>query len=317
MLVRNHAQVVLLLAGKYGVGRTTTTINLASAMAESGKSVLVLDENSEPGNIADQLGFHGRHDLLDIVQQNCHPRDALQGKHGYSVLPTARAVKSLVKHNRQERRRLEGTLSEISGSVDVVLVDVAMPALMESADFRLGYQQTLARPLLKGRGRGAAGVAGLSSGFASGMTLLVVMDATVSGITESYAMIKRLALESACLQFEIVVNRVADEKASRVVFDNVARVAWRKLFVRLEYAGFIPRDDRFKRAARQGCTVSEAFPAASPAKSYRHIAHGLLQLPVCPDYPGWGMNNAVPSQAGNILLPVHPYSKKVSHAVNL
>lgn len=317
LLVRNHTQVVLLLTGKAGVGRTSTTINLASALSKLGKAVLVLDENHSSNNIADQLGLHGRYDLLDIAQQKCKPEQALLSKHGFSVLPAARAINSLAQMNRQEQQRLGEVLAEVADSTDVMLVEVAMPVLMQSPDLRQCYQQTMARPMLMSRENGVAGLAGVSSGFASGVTLLVVMDATVSGITDSYALIKKLALESACLQFEIVVNRVADERAAKLVFENMAKVALRKLSVRLEYLGCIPRDDRFKRASRYGAPVSEAYPAAIPANSYRDIAQGLLRLPMQKIETGRGMRAAVQGLMGKVTQPVPQHSKNVAHAVNL
>lgn len=314
LLKRNHTQVVLLLAGKAGVGRTSTTINLASALAKSGKAVLVLDENPAPNNIPDQLGLHARYDLMDIAQQKCKPGEALLSRHGFSVLPAARALNSQAQMNRTEQQQLENALAEISGSVDVMLVEAAMPVLMKSPGTRQFYQETIARPMLTGRHEGTAGV---SPGFVSGVVLLVVMDATVSGITDSYALIKRLALDSGCQQFEIVVNRVADQKDAKKVFDNMAKVAWRKLSVRLEYLGCIPRDEKFKRAILHGSPVDEFFPAAISAKSCLDIAQGLLRLPVGNNEAGWGQGNAMQSLIGKISQPLGQYGKKVSHAVDL
>ena len=48
LLVLNQTQVITVVAGKAGVGRTSATINLAAALARSGKDVLVLDENHGP-----------------------------------------------------------------------------------------------------------------------------------------------------------------------------------------------------------------------------------------------------------------------------
>jgi len=317
LLVRNHTQVVLLLAGKAGVGRTSTTVNLASALSRLGKAVLVLDENQSSSNIADQLGLHGRYDLLDIAQQKCKSEQALLSKHGFSVLPAARAINALAQMNRSEQRGLGDVLAEVGDSTDVMLVEVAMPVLMQSADLRQCYQQSMVRPMLVSRENGMLGLAGVSSGFASGVTLLVVMDATVSGITDSYALIKKLALESACLQFEIVVNRVTDERAARLVFENMAKVALRKLSVRLEYLGCIPRDDRFKHASRYGTPVSEAYPAAVSANSYRDIAQGLLRLPMQKIETGRGVRTAMHSLMGKVTKPALQHSKNVAHAVNL
>jgi flagellar biosynthesis protein FlhG len=250
LLVSNQTQVITLVAGKQGMGRTSVTLNLAAALSNAGRDVLVLDENPAPNNLTDALGLFARYDLLDVVQGRCQLVDALLKGRGYAVLPVARAMRALVKLNAIEQNCLENALSEVSNGVDVMLVDGAM----------------------------LSGHAAISSSLASGVRLLVVMDATASGITESYSLIKRLALENARLRFEIVVNKVANEQMAKLVFGNMEKVARSKLAARLEYLGCIPLDDRLKRATQLGRSVVEAFPAAESAKSCMNLSQSVLKM---------------------------------------
>lgn len=250
MLVGSQTQVITLVAGKSGMGRTSVTLNLATALSEAGKDVLVLDENPAPHNLTDSLGLFARFDLLDVVQGRCQLQDAVLAGKGYAILPVARLMHALEKLTLSEQLRLEKVLSEVSGGVDVMLVDAAM----------LSSQSAV------------------SSSLASGVRLLVVMDATASGITESYSLIKRLALENARLRFEIVVNKVADEQVARLVFGNIEKVARTKLAARLEYLGSIPSDDRLKRATQLGRSVVEAYPASVSAKSCMTLSQSILRM---------------------------------------
>ena len=262
LLVRNQTQVITLVAGKQGVGRTSATLNLAAALSSAGKDVLVLDENSAPNNLAESLGLFARYDLLDVAQGKCQLKDAVLRGKGYAVLPTARAMRALAKLNAAEQQCLENALSEASGGVDVMLVDAAM----------------------------LAGQAAVSSSLASGVRLLVVMEATSSGITESYSLIKRLALENARLRFEIVVNKVANEQTARLVFGNMEKVARSKLAARLDYLGCITLDDKLKRATQLGRSVVEAFPAANSAKSYAALSQKVLQTTMQQDEMAGGIS---------------------------
>ena len=250
LLVCNQTQIITLVAGKQGVGRTSVTINLAAALTSAGKDVLVLDENPAPNNLSDGLGLFARYDLLDVVQGRCHLSDALLNGCGYAVLPVAGAMRALESLNSIEQNCLENALSEVSNGVDVILVDGAM----------------------------LSGQAAVSSSLASGVRLLVVIDATTSGITESYSLIKRLALENARLRFEIVVNKVPNEQVARLVFGNMEKVARSKLAARLEYLGCIPLDDRLKRATQLTRSVVDAFPAAESAKSCVNLSQSVLKM---------------------------------------
>ncbi|MCX7194073.1 MAG: AAA family ATPase [Proteobacteria bacterium] len=249
MLVSNQTQVITLVAGKQGVGRTGVTLNLAAALAGAGRDVLVLDENPAPHNLTDSLGLFARHDLLDVVQGRCQLQDALLSGKGYAILPVARLMRALENLNQPEQHNLEKVLSGVSAGVDVMLVDAAM----------------------------LTGAAAVSTSLAAGVRLVVVMEATPSGITESYALIKRLALENARLRFEIVVNKVANEQVARLAFGNMEKVARSKLAARLEYLGCIPLDDRLKRATQLGRSVVEAYPASNSAKSCMVLAQSALQ----------------------------------------
>ena len=275
-------QVITVAGGKPGGGRTSATINFAAALARSGKDVLVLDENRAPNNSLDRLGLRARYDLLDVVQGKCAPREAILTSRGISVLSTARAMSALATLKQAEQLRLEKALAEMSNCVDVMLVDAAM---------------------LNGR-------AAVSSSMASPAVLLVVVDVTSSGITESYALIKRLALENARLHFGIVVNRAPDEKAAIRVFDNMAIVAHRKLAARLEYLGYIPPDDRLKRATQLGRPVVEAFPAAVSAKSYMDLSQKLLRLLYRQGETEGGISNVMK----NLILQLR--SGEIAHVVN-
>ncbi|MBW8078151.1 MAG: P-loop NTPase [Gallionella sp.] len=252
LLVGKQTRIVTVVAGKAGVGRTSTTINLAAALARSGKDVLVLDENHAPNNLLEQLTLSAPRDLLDVAQGRCAVQQAVLRAQGYTVLPAARAMSALNRLQAVEQHRLEQALTEASAGVDVMLVDASL----------------LASPSAP------------SSSLATGVSLLVVVDATVSGITASYALIKRLALENAKLRFEIVVNKVAGSREAMTVFANMAGVARLHLAARLEYFGYIPLDEKLKRATQLGRSVVEAFPASSSAKAYAELAQHFLHLPV-------------------------------------
>ncbi len=303
LLVAGQTRIVTVVAGRAGMGRTSATINLAAALTRSGKDVLVLDENHAPDNLLDCLGLGAHHDLLDVAQGGCSPHDAVVASCNFSVLPAARAMHALaasrqsaggvssagVGLSREEWHRMEAALTEVSSGVDVMLVDGAM----------LTGQTTT-----------------VSSSLSSGAELLVVVDATPSGITDSYVLIKRLALECARLRFSIVVNRVVSEKAAMTVFENMSKVARRNLSVRLDYLGHVPLDERLRHAMQIGRPVIDAFPAAESSKAYMDLAQNLMrQAPKTDDQAG-RVAAIIQSLMSQVSGPLHQYSKEVAQVVN-
>jgi len=279
LLIPNQTQVITVVSGKAGAGCSSVVINLAAALVRSGKDVLVLDENHAPNNLLNNLAMSARYDLLDVAQQRCALGDAVLPARGFSVLPVARAMCALATLRPDESKRLEGALTEAGSGVDLMLVDAAT---------------------LNGRANASA----MSSGMANGAALLVVVDATASGITESYALIKRLATDNARLQFEIVVNKAVDERAAMTVFENMAKVARRNLAARLEYLGHVPNDNKLKRAAQLGRSVSEAFPASAAAQSYLALSQKLLCLPMRQNEAESGISAIIQSLMRQVSQPL-------------
>jgi septum site-determining protein MinD len=73
------SRVITITSGKGGVGKTTTTANLGSALAMEGKRVAVVDADIGLRNLDAVLGLENRivYDLVDVVEGQCRLRQAL------------------------------------------------------------------------------------------------------------------------------------------------------------------------------------------------------------------------------------------------
>lgn len=250
LLARSSSRVVTVVGARDGLGATSIVVNLAAVLGSTGKEVLVLDENLSQDNVANTLALKVRYDLLNVARGDKIWRDVvLNGPEGVSVLPVARAMQSLPKLNESQRDRMLESLIAAAKDTDVVLVDAA----------RDGHS--------------------VCASLSGDEPLLLVLNATASGITESYALLKQMAMHNGRQAFDIVVNKVGTEREALAVFDNMAQVARRHLQVRLEYLGYIPVDEKLKRATQLCRPVIEAFPAAQSSYAIREIAQGLLRAP--------------------------------------
>jgi flagellar biosynthesis protein FlhG len=250
LLARSSSRVITVVGARDGLGATSIVVNLAAVLGSSGKDVLILDENLTQDNVANTLALKPRHDLLNVVRGDNSWQDVvLSSPEGIKILSVARAIQSLPKLDEAQRECLLQTLTAAAKDMDVVLVDAA----------RDGHS--------------------VCASLSGDEPLLLVLNATPSGITESYALLKQMAMHNGRQAFDIVVNKVATEREALAVFDNMAQVARRHLQVRLEYLGHIPVDEKLKRATQLCRPVIEAFPAAQASYAMREIAQGLLRAP--------------------------------------
>ena len=247
LLVRPSLRVITVVGARPGLGATSMVVNLGVALTRVGKQVLVLDENLAHDNVANALALKPRYDLLHAVRDEISWREImLHSAVGVQVLPVARAMQSLLKLNDIERTRLLENISAASWGMNVVLVDATSEAHSVCAC------------------------------LSGDEPLLMVLNATAGGITESYALLKKLAVQTGRREFDLMVNKARNEQEARTVFANMSQVARHHMQVKLNYLGNIPWDENFNRAAASRRPLLEMLPTSPAAGAYIELAHKLM-----------------------------------------
>ncbi|HYD76190.1 ParA family protein [Ramlibacter sp.] len=124
------ARIFCIANQKGGVGKTTTTVNLAAGLAKVGQRVLMVDLDPQ-GNATMGSGVDKRkleHSVYDVLLESATIAEARvhSDKCGYDVLGANRelagAEVELVDVERRERR-LREALAQVQGEYDFVLID--------------------------------------------------------------------------------------------------------------------------------------------------------------------------------------------------
>jgi len=254
LLGQTGFQVITVMSGQQGAGKTAATANLAVALARSGRDVLIIDQNQHGRGASAALGLTPRYEVTDVLEGRC-TLDALilNGPDNVQVLPLGGGFNRLGRLSECDQEWLAQSFNRLQCGVDVVLVD------MEEAT------DPDALPL------------GLAAS-----EIMVVLPPGSTAITQGYTLVKRLAHNFGKRQFRLLLNRMPSPEEAQAVADNFSYTAERYLGVSVDYVGYIPLDERLTRASHMHTSVVDAFPVAQSTSHFRKLADGLLRWPQPP-----------------------------------
>lgn len=117
-------RAIVVTSGKGGVGKTTTTANLGTALAQRGASVALIDADVGLRNLDIVLGLESRvkHHLLDVLEERVTLDDALvPDKHSKSLSLLA-AAQSREKED-VDTGKMRALVTSLRERFDYVLID--------------------------------------------------------------------------------------------------------------------------------------------------------------------------------------------------
>ncbi len=119
-----ESRIITITSGKGGVGKTTTTANLGTALAMQGFKVAVVDSDIGLRNLDAVLGLENRivYDLVDVVEGQCRLKQALIKDKRQSELYLLPAAQTRDK-NAVNSIQMEQLCRQLRQEFDFVLID--------------------------------------------------------------------------------------------------------------------------------------------------------------------------------------------------
>ncbi len=229
-------QIISVISGKGGVGKTTLVSNLSVALAELGKNVLVIDGNVSGPNLGLHLGVPVAYPvtLNQVLKGEAFPTQAIyRHPSGFNVIPA-----SLVDIDASPSK-LKRVIRDMVGYYDYILIDAGVGANEE-----------------------------VKAAIDASDKVIIVTNPELPALTNA-ALAARLARESGREILGVVVNRWTGQKYEVPIEDIIE-------FLELPILGIVPEHKKVRECISAGTPVVEHKPWNKCSHSFRNIARTLV-----------------------------------------
>lgn len=252
MVNSSPVQVISITGGKGGVGKTSTSINIAYGLSQMGKKVLLFDADLGLSNVDVLLGLQPHLTIANVMNGECSLEETiLEGPGGIKIIPAASGIQKMADLNSLELSGLIQAFSELAQNVDVFLVDTAAGISNQVISFIRACQENI----------------------------VVVCDEP-SSITDAYALIKVLNQRYQHRSFKILSNMIRTQQEGENIFYKLKNATDRFLEINLQYIGSVPYDDNMRHAIQNQTAVVEAYPNSKSSMAYKRLVRRIADWPI-------------------------------------
>ncbi|WP_044894640.1 septum site-determining protein MinD [Bacillus alveayuensis] len=238
-------EAIVITSGKGGVGKTTTTANVGTALALAGKRVCLVDTDIGLRNLDVVMGLENRiiYDLVDVVQGRCTVQKALVKDKRFDdklyLLPAAQTSDKTAVTPEQMKKLIQ----ELKQDYDYILIDC--PAGIEQ-----GYRNA---------------VAGADEA-------IVVTTPEVSAVRDADRIIGLLEKEENIRPPRLVINRIRSHMVKNGDMLDIDEIV---MHLSIDLLGIIADDENVIKSANNGEPIV-LDPNSKASVAYRNIARRIL-----------------------------------------
>jgi flagellar biosynthesis protein FlhG len=248
-----HSQgtkIICISSGKGGVGKTSFSVNMATALSRKGRRVLLIDGDLGLANVDVVLGLNVRHTVQENIEEGRDLRQCLvEIAPGFLVLPASSGVPEMAALSLAEQALLTSGLEEIVPDFDYVLVDTAAGIGESVLWFNIWAQMNI-----------------------------VVLTPDPTSLTDAYALIKVLHARHGRNSFHLMLNSVQSKKEGREVFANMSMVLERFLGIRPLALGAMPQDPAVAGAIRSQRPFLLTTPGGKASQEILAVAERIMAM---------------------------------------
>ncbi|MBN6887871.1 septum site-determining protein MinD [Cytobacillus horneckiae] len=238
-------EAIVITSGKGGVGKTTTSANIGTALALQGKRVCLVDTDIGLRNLDVVMGLENRiiYDLVDVLEGRCKVQQALVKDKRFDDLLYLLPAAQTSDKNAVSAEQMKTLIDQLKQDYDYIIIDC--PAGIEQ-----GYRNA---------------VAGATKA-------IVVTTPEVSAVRDADRIIGLLEKEEHVESPNLIINRIRPHLMKNGDMLDVEEITQH---LSINLIGIVADDDQVIKASNHGEPIA-MNPNNVASVAYRNIARRIL-----------------------------------------
>jgi len=250
----SRMRVIAVTSGKGGVGKTSFTVNLALALAEYGRRIIILDGDLGLANVDIAFGLTALYTIEHLLAgEKTIEQIMLTGPRGIGIIPGGSGVQGLANLERDKLSNVIANLGRLENMTDLLIIDT-------------------------GAGLGHTVINFLKAAD----DIIMVTTPEPTALTDAYGLLKTLRKEAGEVPIHVVINRVRNEIDAQATFKRLEMAVHKFLDGSVDFMGWVFDDPLVGRSVMQQEPLGISFPESPAYKCIQWIAGtvtGIYQSP--------------------------------------
>ncbi|MGG4419660.1 flagellum location/number ATPase FlhG [Bacillus subtilis] len=249
MVYSQKAKTLAVISGKGGVGKSNITLNMALALQDKGKKVLLIDLDIGMGNIDILMGNSSSATIIDVLTDRKPLLQSLSvGPKGLRYISGGTGLDVMFQLDQRKWTFFAHELSHALSQFDYVLFDMGAGLSKDQLPFILSAED-----------------------------ILIITTPEPTAIMDAYSAVKHLVLTENKLSMKVAVNRCRDQKEGLDAFARLFRTIHMFLDVQVQFAGSVSDDVIVSKAVVEQVPFFIKSPQAKASRSVRILADALFE----------------------------------------
>lgn len=241
-------RIITVTSGKGGVGKSNFTLNFALSLQARGYKVLVFDADIGLANIDVLMGVTPKYNLFHLLKRQKTIWDIVyKGHNGLQFIAGGSGFGDLVRLSEEELNHFVQEVNKLNGHVDYILFDTGAGLSKETLKFIVAANETF-----------------------------VVTTPEPTSITDAYAIIKMVNGMEYDVRFQLIINRVTEQREGRQTAEKISLVAKQFLNIDIPVLGFVQEDSNVSKAVKRQIPFTIAYPASAASKAIDNLTKDYL-----------------------------------------